>query len=113
LSKVEEAFRLAARTTSVVRQNLFWACFYNALGITLTITEVLSPVLAAIAMLLSSTSAVANSMRLTRPERRQQSQYGTMRFNYATYAWRRLCRSCDGSPRDAAKGRARFASRAS
>jgi len=66
LAKVEEAFRLAAKTTRVVRQNLFWAFFYNAAGITLAVCGVLSPILAAAAMLLSSTSVVANSMRLTR-----------------------------------------------
>lgn len=65
LSKVEDAFRLAAKTTRVVRQNLFWAFFYNIMGITLAITGMLTPIFAAAAMLLSSTSVVANSMRLT------------------------------------------------
>ena len=66
LAKVDEAFGLAKATTRVVRQNLFWAFFYNIAGITLAITGVLSPIFAAAAMLLSSTSVVANSMRLTR-----------------------------------------------
>jgi len=70
LAKVEEAFRLGARTTRIVRQNLFWAFFYNLVGISLAIGGVLSPILAAAAMLLSSTSVVANSMRLTRPATR-------------------------------------------
>jgi cation transport ATPase len=48
-----------------VRQNLFWAFIYNGLGIALALTGVLTPIFAAAAMLLSSTSVVANSMRLT------------------------------------------------
>ncbi len=68
LSKVEEVFSLGAKTTRVVRQNLFWAFFYNIAGITLALSGVLTPIFAAAAMLLSSTSVVANSMRLTRQE---------------------------------------------
>ena len=70
LAKVEDAFRLADRTTRVVRQNLFWAFFYNIVGITLAISGILTPIFAAAAMLLSSTSVVANSMRLSRQEER-------------------------------------------
>ena len=70
LAKVEEAFRMGAKTTRVVRQNLFWAFFYNIVGITLALTGVLTPIFAAAAMLLSSTSVVANSMRLTRQAER-------------------------------------------
>jgi P-type E1-E2 ATPase len=66
LAKVEEAFRLGAKTRRVVRQNLFWAFFYNIAGISLAIAGVLTPIFAAAAMLLSSISVVANSMRLSR-----------------------------------------------
>ncbi len=67
LAKVDVAFRLAARTTRIVRQNLFWAFFYNIAGISLAIAGVLTPIFAAVAMLLSSISVVANSMRLSQP----------------------------------------------
>jgi P-type E1-E2 ATPase len=70
LSKVEDVFRLGATATRVVRQNLFWAFFYNIVGISLAVSGVLTPIFAAAAMLLSSTSVVANSMRLNRQERR-------------------------------------------
>lgn len=70
LSKVEDVFRLGATATRVVRQNLFWAFFYNMVGISLAVSGVLTPIFAAAAMLLSSTSVVANSMRLNRQERR-------------------------------------------
>jgi heavy metal translocating P-type ATPase len=66
LQKIVEIFELSQRTMRIVRQNLFWAFFYNAIGISLAICGVLNPILAACAMLLSSVSVVANSMRLTR-----------------------------------------------
>ena len=69
LEKVEETFQLAARATRVIRQNLFWAFFYNTAGIALAISGLLNPIMAAGAMLLSSTSVVVNSMRLNRLQR--------------------------------------------
>ena len=59
---------LARKTRAVVRQNLFWAFFYNAIGITLAIAGVLNPILAAGAMLLSSTMVIGNSLRLNRSQ---------------------------------------------
>ncbi|MDR3773545.1 MAG: cation-translocating P-type ATPase [Terracidiphilus sp.] len=70
LSKVEDAFLIAAKTRRIVRQNLFWAFFYNTAGIALALTGVLTPIFAAAAMLLSSASVVANSMRLARQAER-------------------------------------------
>jgi cation transport ATPase len=58
---------LAGRTVRVVRQNLFWAFFYNAAGISLAVAGVLNPILAAGAMVLSSLSVIGNSLRLGRP----------------------------------------------
>ena len=66
LETLEETFRLSSRTTRVVRQNLFWAFAYNIAGLSLGIAGVLTPIVAAGAMLLSSASVVANSMRLNR-----------------------------------------------
>jgi cation transport ATPase len=48
-----------------VRQNLFWAFVYNTAGITLAVTGVLTPIMAAAAMVLSSLSVIANSRRLS------------------------------------------------
>ena len=67
LDKIPETFALASKTIRIVRQNLFWAFFYNAIGITLAIAGILNPILAAGAMLLSSVSVVVNSLRLTKP----------------------------------------------
>jgi P-type E1-E2 ATPase len=66
LQKIVDIFDLSQRTMRIVRQNLFWAFFYNAIGISWAVFGVLNPILAACAMLLSSVSVVANSMRLTR-----------------------------------------------
>lgn len=66
LGKLLEVFDLANKTWRIVRQNLFWAFFYNTLGISLAVVGVLNPILAAGAMLLSSLSVIGNSMRLSR-----------------------------------------------
>jgi P-type E1-E2 ATPase len=65
LDAIDEIFRLSSRATRVVRQNLFWAFFYNVAGLTLGIAGVLTPIVAAAAMFLSSASVIANSMRLS------------------------------------------------
>jgi heavy metal translocating P-type ATPase len=66
LMRIEETFTLARKTLRVVHQNLFWAFFYNCVGITLAMTGVLNPILAAGAMVLSSLSVIGNSLRLGR-----------------------------------------------
>jgi len=67
--KILEVFDIAQKSLRVVRQNLFWAFLYNGLGISLAVTGVLNPILAAVAMLFSSVSVVANTMRLARTAR--------------------------------------------
>jgi heavy metal translocating P-type ATPase len=68
LRKVTGIFNLAQKTMRVVRQNLFWAFFYNTLAIILAVAGVLNPIMAAGAMLISSLSVIANSMRLQRDD---------------------------------------------
>jgi heavy metal translocating P-type ATPase len=67
LHKIVEAFDLSRKTIAVVRQNLFWAFIYNAVGITLAVVGLLSPILAAGAMVVSSLSVITNSLRTTVP----------------------------------------------
>ena len=64
LAAVPETLDLARRAFRVVRQNLFWAFAYNVAGITLAITGVLNPIMAAGAMVLSSLCVIGNSRRL-------------------------------------------------
>jgi heavy metal translocating P-type ATPase len=64
LLRVLDVFSIAARARRVIAQNLFWAFIYNGVGITLAATGILTPILAAAAMVLSSLSVVTNSRRL-------------------------------------------------
>ena len=66
LDRIPFVLELARRTLRIIQQNLFWAFVYNCLGIALAITGILNPILAALAMLLSSVSILANTTRIYR-----------------------------------------------
>jgi len=73
LGAVADAIALSRRAMRAMRQNLFWAFVYNAVGIPIAagalypaLGVLLSPVLASAAMAMSSVSVVTNSLRLRR-----------------------------------------------
>jgi Cu+-exporting ATPase len=72
---VPQTIELSRRTTSKIRQNLFWAFAYNVVGIPLAALGLLNPMIAGAAMALSSASVVANALTL----RRWRPQGGTTR----------------------------------
>ncbi len=80
---VAAAIELSRRTMRVMKQNLFWAFFYNVIGIPVAagllypaFGLVLSPVLASAAMAFSSFSVVSNSLRLRRVRLEPRPDHG-------------------------------------
>jgi Cu+-exporting ATPase len=63
---VPRAIMLSRATMKKIKQNLFWALIYNAAGIPVAALGLLSPIIAAAAMALSSISVIANSSILRR-----------------------------------------------
>ena len=72
LIHIVEAINLSKKTIDIIKMNLFWAFFYNAISIPVAAGALtafgitLSPMLAAAAMSLSSLFVVSNSLRLYR-----------------------------------------------
>jgi Cu+-exporting ATPase len=64
IEAVPEALSLARATLRTIKQNLFWAFFYNAVGIPLAALGFMSPVLCALAMGLSDLIVIGNALRL-------------------------------------------------
>jgi Cu+-exporting ATPase len=66
IEAVPESLGLARATLRTIKQNLFWAFFYNAIGIPLAALGFMSPILCAAAMGLSDLVVIGNALRLRR-----------------------------------------------
>ena len=64
LTSAATAIRVSRRTLRIIKENLFWAFFYNVLMVPLAIAGLLSPMLASAEMACSSVFVVLNSLRL-------------------------------------------------
>ncbi len=63
---VSDAIDISRKTYAKIRQNLFWAFVYNAVGVPLAALGLLNPMIAGAAMALSSVSVVTNALTLRR-----------------------------------------------
>jgi heavy metal translocating P-type ATPase len=73
LRHVAWTIHLARETYQTIRQNLWWAFFYNVIGIALAMVGVLHPIVSAIAMVVSNLFVVGNSLRLARSKEKHET----------------------------------------
>ncbi|MGQ7278467.1 heavy metal translocating P-type ATPase [Brevibacillus thermoruber] len=66
LTSIPQAITLSHKTMQNIKQNLFWALFYNSVGIPIAAAGLLAPWVAGAAMAFSSVSVVLNALRLKR-----------------------------------------------
>lgn len=63
---IADAIDISRKTYNKIKQNLFWAFFYNIIGVPLAALGLLNPMIAGAAMALSSVSVVSNALLLKR-----------------------------------------------
>jgi P-type Cu2+ transporter len=73
LSAVSDSLQIARNANTLVRENFALAIGYNVIAVPIAVSGHVTPLLAAVAMSLSSVVVVANAMRLGRPDARKPS----------------------------------------
>ena len=76
-ARILDVIDLSSLTMKTVRQNLFFAFFYNALGIPLAMAGLLNPLVAVFAMFASSLSVIGNTLRIMRMNNVRRSELGS------------------------------------
>lgn len=113
LTAAPKAFELSRKTMRVIRQNLFWAFFYNCIGIPLAAGAFawaglsLNPMIASAAMSLSSLFVVTNALRLTRfgkKEQKREIQKGDNGMKKTLKVEGMMCEHCVRHVKDALTG---------
>lgn len=90
LRKIPWLIVFSKRAARTMKQNLFWAFFYNGIGVVLAAMGLLRPILAALAMVASSLLVIGNSLRLRS-------------FPAAFVSWEAFPKSEDPAEREAAR----------
>ncbi|MDZ7794170.1 MAG: HAD-IC family P-type ATPase [Spirochaetia bacterium] len=68
LAVLSAAIEISRKTVDTIKQNLFWAFFYNLVALPLAALGFLHPVIAELAMLFSSINVILNSLKISKGE---------------------------------------------